>query len=227
MTLKLVLDAGHGGKDSGAVSQFGREEDYNLLITKYQYKRFQELGVSVAITRLEDRDLTEDQRVKAAQQGEFCISNHLNAGGGDRAEVIHSIYDNGRLANLIKEQLQSVGQSSVKVYCRKGSNGQDYYYMHRRTGKTITNIVEYCFLDNEKDFTHFKNNMYMYAEAVVKAFCLYIGHSYVTPVISKPVKPVNGTLYRVISGSFASKENAEKRVKELKDKGFTSFIEEK
>jgi len=224
--MKLMLDAGHGGKDSGAISQFGHEEDYTLLISQYQYKRFKELGVSVGLTRNSDVTLEENERVRLAQQGEFCISNHLNAGGGDRAEVIHSIYDNGRLANMIKEQFLAIGQTSVKVYCRKGTNG-DYYYMHRRTGKTITNIVEYCFIDNEADFTHFKNNLYVYAEVVVKAFCQYIGHPYVSPVISKPIKPITDGIYRVVTGSFATKENAEKRVKELKEKGFTSFIEKK
>lgn len=37
-------------------------------------------------------------------------------------------------------------------------------------------------------------------------------------------KPTPTTKYRVVTGSFSSKENAEKRVAELKAKGFDSFI---
>ena len=37
-------------------------------------------------------------------------------------------------------------------------------------------------------------------------------------------KPASTTKYRVVTGSFSSKENAEKRVAELKAKGFDSFI---
>jgi N-acetylmuramoyl-L-alanine amidase len=174
---KLKIDPGHGGKDPGAISKFGHEEDWTLKISLYQYNRFKELGVSVSLTRDSYTTLTEDQRVALAQEGEYCLSNHLNAGGGDRAEVVHSIYDDGKLANAIKAQLLAVGQQAVKVYCKQGKSG-DYYYMHRRTGKTKTNIVEYCFIDNEADFTHFKNNWEAYAEATVKSFCSHIGHPY-------------------------------------------------
>jgi N-acetylmuramoyl-L-alanine amidase len=174
---KLKIDPGHGGKDPGAISKFGHEEDWTLKISLYQYNRFKELGINVGLTRDSDVTLTEDQRVKLAQEGEYCISNHLNAGGGDRAEVVHSIYDDGKLANAIKAQLLAVGQQAVRVYFRKGTSG-DYYYMHRRTGATKTIIVEYCFIDNETDFKHFKDNWEAYAEATVKAFSSHIGHPY-------------------------------------------------
>jgi hypothetical protein len=177
----LMIDPGHEGDlrglDPGAVSKFGKEADWTLKISLYQYNRFKELGVSVGLTRDSSESLTESQRVALAQKGKYCFSNHLNAGGGDRAEVIHSIYDDGKLANAIKTQLLSVGQTNVKVYCRKGSSG-DYYYMHWRTGSTNVNIVEYCFIDNEADFKHFKDNWEAYAEATVKAFCSHIGHLY-------------------------------------------------
>jgi N-acetylmuramoyl-L-alanine amidase len=177
--LDLIIDPGHGGKDPGAVSQFGHEEDFTLKISLYQYNRFKELGVKVAITRTSDTTLEEDARVAAVKNSgaKYCISNHLNAGGGDRAEVVHSIYDDGKLANKIKDQLLAVGQSSVKVYFRKYGNN-DYYYMHRRTGTVSTQIVEYCFIDNAADFNHFNQNWEAYAEAVVKAFCSHIGHPY-------------------------------------------------
>src|SRR6185312_4811530 len=145
----LILDPGHGGKDPGAVKGNRREKDYNLKVSLYQYKRFKELGIKVGITRTTDKDLTQNERTGIVKKGKFCISNHLNAGGGDRGEVIHSIYDNGALAELIKDELIKAGQTIVKVYSRKGNSG-DYYYMHRETGHTVTNIVEYCLLDNEE-----------------------------------------------------------------------------
>lgn len=182
----LVLDAGHGGKDPGAVSQFGHEEDWTLKITLYQYKRFKELGVNVGLTRDSDKDLTTAQRTSLAKKGRYCISNHLNAGGGDRAEVIHSIFSDGKLANAIKEQLLAVGQTAVKVYCRKGANGKDYYYMHRETGATETDIVEYAFIDNGADFQHFQANWEAYAEATVRAFCTYTGRNYNPVHVAKP-----------------------------------------
>lgn len=224
-----MIDPGHGGTDPGA-QKFGVEKEWTLKISLYQLKRFKELGVNVGITRDTDKTLENSERVALAKKGKFCISNHLNAGGADRAEVIHSLFDNGRLANIIKDELVAVGQKDVKVYFRKGTNG-DYYFMHRLTGATATNIVEYCFIDNEDDFNHFKANWEKYAEAVVKAFCQYIGHRYSAPVKDeKPVlkpKPKEDELYRVFAGSYKDKENAEKQVANLKSKGIESFIEVK
>jgi N-acetylmuramoyl-L-alanine amidase len=191
----LIIDPGHGGKDPGALSRYGREEDWTLKISLYQYERFQELSVPVVISRTTDMDLEENERVSTVinSGAQYCISNHLNAGGGDRAEVIHSMHDDGKLANRIKEQLLVAGQNAVKVYFRQGSNGKDYYYMHRRTGAVKTNIVEYAFIDNEADFKHFEANWKAYAEAVVMAFCSHIGHPY--KPVQEAVKVANKTDY--------------------------------
>ena len=65
MALKgIVIDPGHGGSDPGAVSNGIKEKDYNLLISKYMYNRFKELGVPVSITRKEDTTLSPSDRTK-------------------------------------------------------------------------------------------------------------------------------------------------------------------
>lgn len=219
---ELVLDAGHGGVDSGAVKGSRQEEFYTLMVTLYEYKRFKELGVNVGLTRDSDKDLTPEKRTALARKGKYCISNHLNAGGADRAEVIHSIHDNGKLANLIKDELIKVGQSNVKVYSRKGTNG-DYYFMHRETGSTVTNIVEYCFIDNDKDFAEFYAKWQSYCEAVIKAYCAYTGRKYYAPKSDANNEP----RYKVVVGSFKDQNNAEKMVGLLKAQGYESFIEVK
>ena len=45
---KVIIDPGHGGTDSGATGNNLLEKDYNLLISKYMYDRFKELGIPVA-----------------------------------------------------------------------------------------------------------------------------------------------------------------------------------
>lgn len=176
--VELLFDPGHGGVDPGAV-KYGREEDWTLKIALYQFERAKELGIKAGITRTTDEDLPEDKRVALVKNSgaKYCFSDHLNAGGGDRAEIIHSIYDDGKLANLIKEEMLAVGQTAVKVYCKSGKNG-DYYYMHRRTGAVKVNIVEYAFIDNQADYDHFVANWEAYAEAPLKAYCRHTGHIY-------------------------------------------------
>mgnify|MGYP000732585929 FL=1 len=90
MALKgIVIDPGHGGSDPGAVANNLKEKDYSLLISKYMYDRFKELGVPVKLTR--DTDITLPPRERTNKVKSFygdgkdviVISNHLNAGGGE------------------------------------------------------------------------------------------------------------------------------------------------
>jgi N-acetylmuramoyl-L-alanine amidase len=43
----------------------------------------------------------------------------------------------------------------------------------------------------------------------------------------KPIDPPTGSLFKVIAGSFKSKENADERVDQLKSKGIESFVDTK
>ncbi|MBQ4262927.1 MAG: N-acetylmuramoyl-L-alanine amidase [Bacilli bacterium] len=88
MALKgIVIDAGHGGNDPGAIGNGITEKDYTLLISKYMYDRFKELGVPVSITRDTDITLTPSERTSKVQsfygdgKDVVVISNHINAGG--------------------------------------------------------------------------------------------------------------------------------------------------
>ena len=83
----VVIDPGHGGVDSGAIGSDLLEKEYNLLISKYMYDRFRELGVPVYLTRESDVTLEPNDRVKKVlsffgnNPNVVVISNHLNAGG--------------------------------------------------------------------------------------------------------------------------------------------------
>ena len=85
----VVIDAGHGGVDSGARGENTFEKDYTLLISKYMFDRFNELGVPVYLTRASDETLEPSERVNKIlsffgnNPNVVVISNHLNAGGGD------------------------------------------------------------------------------------------------------------------------------------------------
>ncbi|MGG1442156.1 glucosaminidase domain-containing protein [Brevibacillus laterosporus] len=176
----LIIDPGHGGTDSGAVGNGMREKDLTLQISLYQFNRFKELGLPVAITRTTDTSLTSSQRTGAVKQSgaKYCISNHINAGGGEGVEAIHSIHASDKLAKVLAQSVVDCGQKFRKAYSRQGNGSTDYYFMHRETGAVDTTIVEYGFIDNIGDAARLKSNWETYAEAVVKAFCGYVGHAY-------------------------------------------------
>lgn len=177
----LIIDPGHGGADPGAIGNGMKEKDINLQISLYQYARFQALGVPVALTRTTDVTLSPEQRTKIVRDSgaTYCISNHINAGGGDGAETIYSIHSDGKLAHQIADYLKESGQNLRRVFTRQGKPNYDYYFMHRETGKVETVIVEYAFIDSKRDDAEqIKRDWKIWAESVVKSFCDFIGFPY-------------------------------------------------
>ena len=63
-TKKVVVDAGHGGNDPGALSGSLKEKDLNLKAAQYMYKRLQELGIPTTIVRNTDETLDRKERVQ-------------------------------------------------------------------------------------------------------------------------------------------------------------------
>jgi len=188
MALKsVVIDAGHGGVDTGATGNGIIEKNLTLDISKYMFDRFKELGIPVKMTRTTDETLGPDARPQRIlnqfgnSKDVIVISNHINAGGGEGAEVIYALRNNGTLASNILSELEKAGQIPRKYYQRRlpSDSTKDYYYVIRNTPNTETLIVEYGFLDNAKDATKLKNNYKNYAEAVVRAVAEYGGYNYV------------------------------------------------
>ena len=204
----VIIDPGHGGVDSGAIGKNSLEKDYTLLISKYMYDRFKELGVPVYMTRDNDVTLNPNDRVEKIlsflgnDPNVIVISNHLNAGGGNGAEVIYALRNSSKLANMILDNIGNTGQSKRRIYQRRlpSNNSKDYYYIHRNTGNTEPVIVEYAFIDNEKDNNFFKNNYKELAEAVIKSVLEYKNIPYKEPntVISDTYTVTSGdTLYSI------------------------------
>ena len=196
---KVVIDAGHGGTDSGTVNNGIIEKEYSLKISNYIKKRLDDLGIPNSMTRTTDELLDQNTRPKRAQSfygngsDVIVLSNHLNAGGGDGAEVIYSLRNKDTLARKIANEFENAGQNVRKYYQRRlpSNPSKDYYYLLRNTPNNETLIVEYGFTDSSgDDVSLIKNNWEQLAEAVVKALASYVGVSY-----SKP-----GNYYIVKSG---------------------------
>ncbi len=96
---KVVIDAGHGGADSGAVGNGIIEKDLTLKISNYIYDRLKDLGIDVKMTRTTDETLTPTERVNRVlnafgnSSDVLLISNHINAGGGNN-HCVTIMYNN-------------------------------------------------------------------------------------------------------------------------------------
>ena len=190
---KVVLDSGHGGEDPGTIANGITEKDYTLKISEYIHNRLDEMGVPNAMTRTSDVTLTPSERPKKVQSfygngGDvIVVSNHINAGSGDGAEIIYALRNNDTFARKIATEFENAGQNVRKYYQRRlpSNPAKDYYYIMRDTPNNETVIVEYGFADSTgDDISQLKNNWKKLAEAVTKAIVEYAGGKYVAPIDS-------------------------------------------
>lgn len=89
MSLRVVIDPGHGGSDGGAVGNGIIEKDMTLDISKVMYDEFKRLGIPVHMTRSTDESVSPKERTRRTldafgrDEDVIVLSNHINAGGGE------------------------------------------------------------------------------------------------------------------------------------------------
>ena len=208
---KVVLDSGHGGEDPGTIANGITEKDYTLKISEYIHNRLDEMGVPNKMTRTSDVTLTPSERPKKVQSfygngsDVIVVSNHINAGGGDGAEIIYALRNNDTFARKIANEFENAGQNVRKYYQRRlpSNPAKDYYYIMRDTPNNETVIVEYGFADSTgDDISQLKNNWQKLAEAVTKAIVEYAGGKYVAPIDSNYYTVKSGDSLWSISRKF-------------------------
>ncbi len=188
----VVVDSGHGGSDPGAISGSLKEKDLTLKAANYMTRRLQELGIPVVSIKTTDEDISRTERLRRANEAfngdpnAILISNHINSGGGEGAEIIYGLRNDDTLASMALENIGDAGQKMRRVYQRRlpENPSKDYYYIIRETDPMQSLLVEYGFIDNAQDQQKLQNNLEDYVEGVVKAIADYGGYNYLPPDIS-------------------------------------------
>ena len=157
---KVKLDAGHGGKDTGAVGNGLIEKDLNLATVLEAERLLLPYDVEVSLTRRGDIYLFPDERTARALEGDpdLCISVHHNFAGTPAArgsEVIHCYSDkeDDVFATFFLDEMKKLGFPTRRSFYYLNAQGKDYFYMIRRIADHNTHavITEGGFLSNLED----------------------------------------------------------------------------
>lgn len=92
----IIIDAGHGGLDGGAVSKDGTsEKDINLSIAKYLESYLIQSGAKVIMTRNTDESLHKNEKASVNEKKKSDLSarkEKVNKSGADLFISIHQNY---------------------------------------------------------------------------------------------------------------------------------------
>lgn len=127
---RVIIDAGHGGKDPGAVGRAGlREKDVTLDVAKRLRRKLEAQGIEVILSRDSDNFISLNQRRKIAnsKDADFFISIHANAARSRRVSGIEVFY--------LSESVDDVARSE-KAATNYKLNLRDKY-----TGKNTEKIL--------------------------------------------------------------------------------------
>lgn len=90
---RVVLDPGHGGKDTGAIGPDGaKEKDLTLAMAKRLRRHLEAMGLEVLLTREDDRTLSLEDRTRFANEkgADLFLSLHVNAAHNRKAHGIET-----------------------------------------------------------------------------------------------------------------------------------------
>lgn len=177
---KIVIDPGHGGKDSGAIGNGLQEKNITLAISLKVAELLRAQKLDVILTRTTDRyiDLTPERTPKC----DISISIHVNAGGGQGLETWVSLFNQSAKSRKLGQAIQdnilkmvSFSNRGLKTRVNSKSNA-DYLYMLRKA-QGVPVLVECGFIDNIKDANILKNtaNLNKIAEGIANGVFEYLG----------------------------------------------------
>lgn len=161
---KVVLDAGHGGRDPGKIGAGEiQEKDVNLKIAKKLKGKLEERGIQAVLTREKDETLAPEGNANRQVED---IKKRVERIDGENALLAVSIHQNSyqdpevRGAQVFYYQHSTKGKEAAAILQEalirmdpehpREAKANGTYYLLRRT-QTPTVIVECGFLSNPEE----------------------------------------------------------------------------
>ena len=164
----IIIDAGHGGEDSGAVGVNGAlEKDLNLAISLEVGRCLEEKGYIVVYTRTDDRLLyTEEENIKGIRKisdlknrckvaarypSSIFVSIHMNSFGSAKYSGLQVYYsEKNEASGILADSIQSKVASDIqKDNKRNIKPGKDMYILENIENTAV--LIECGFLSNKEE----------------------------------------------------------------------------
>ncbi|WP_139377094.1 N-acetylmuramoyl-L-alanine amidase [Halobacillus hunanensis] len=172
--INVVLDAGHGGYDPGAIGYYdGHEKNMTLPTAQVVSEQLEQAGATVIMTRSSDRYLSLEERVSISNDynTHAFISLHYNSSIYSSARGISTYYysdaDKG-LADQIQDQL--VAHTGLQ---NDGVRFGDFHVLRENSDTSV--LVELGFISNPIEVEKLKTASYKanVAEAITQGLMDY------------------------------------------------------
>lgn len=143
---KVVLDAGHGGTDAGAIGGGIKEKDITLDIAKRVEKLLKQKGYQVKMTRVDDTYVSLQDRVEISEEysPDIFVSIHVNSSVKPEITGVETHYyhqESMGLAQTVHSSFASAVQSP-----NRGLFKSKFYVINHTTSPAI--LIEIGFISN-------------------------------------------------------------------------------
>lgn len=174
--IKVCIDAGHGGKDPGAVSGNTKEKDIALSISKKIRDYLVKYGISVSLTR--ELDVFDNVNVKAEKgnksNADLFVSIHCNSAGNtgaNGAEVL--VYNNAGENKKAAESILNAIIADLGLKNRGVKVRPDLAVL--RETKMTAVLVETGFISNAGDRKLLLEKQAEFAKSIGRGILEYFG----------------------------------------------------
>ncbi|KAB2336752.1 SH3 domain-containing protein [Cytobacillus depressus] len=168
----IAIDAGHGGKDPGAMGNGLQEKEITLSIALKVQKILEQKGVQVVMTRKDDTYLTLDERVNVATRAnaDTFVSIHVNSNTSSSPSGTETYFSTAavsraeqskQLATFIQNRLyQALGTAN------RGVKNANFYVIYQNPLPSV--LIETGFISNAAEAKKLGSDQYrnLAAEAI-------------------------------------------------------------
>ncbi len=172
----IVIDAGHGGYDAGAVNGTRYEKNDNLRMAMAVGERLERCGIKVIYTRTTDEfvSLLERSRISNNNDTDLFVSFHRNSAINPAANGVEVlVYNNASTKSVQAAEAVLQALANVGIQSNRGVKRANLSVLRETNAPAI--LIELGFINNEEDNELFDSQFDEYADAIAKSLAKSVG----------------------------------------------------